>query len=124
MSDGRAFDREVVREWLAGTTEPVQAGEDEPRELVRAVLSRLAEDDQAAPTSGLLTACSLLLVAARTELDRMELELMSTASERGLGWSAIAESFGYRSKQAAHARASALYHRLKYRTGESEGERR
>jgi hypothetical protein len=61
-----------------------------------------------------------MLMAARTALDRLELELMRAASEHGNGWSWIADAFGHRSKQAAHARASALHRRLDYRAPDEE----
>ncbi|GAB09266.1 hypothetical protein GOARA_035_00220 [Gordonia araii NBRC 100433] len=68
-----------------------------------------------------LSAAAITLQAARSDLDRLELALMRAASDNGHSWSVIAQVLGFRSKQAAHARASALVHRLEVRTGE-EGE--
>jgi hypothetical protein len=69
-----------------------------------------------------LYASALMLMAARTELDRLELGLMRAAGERGFSWNLIAAAFGHRSKQAAHARAGALHHRLEHHTSDREGE--
>ena len=64
----------------------------------------------------------VVLMGMRSELDRLELDLMRTASGCGHNWNVIAQTFGYRSKQAAHARASALFHRLEVRTAPTSGE--
>ncbi|MCM6772177.1 hypothetical protein NDR87_02200 [Nocardia sp. CDC159] len=120
MSEAGKWDLALVREWL---NRPPGAGErvpEDPKEAVRAVVSRLAADEGVVPTPEVLGACALMLTAARAELDRLELALLRAAGERGVGWATIAETFGYRSKQAAHARASALYHRLEYGTGRAE----
>ncbi|MFI5776496.1 hypothetical protein [Nocardia sp. NPDC051570] len=119
MTETGQWDRAVAREWLDGLPGPPDGrSPEDPKEVLREVVSRLSADEQAVPTPQLLAACAAMLSAAHTELDRLELAILRTAGERGVGWATIAEWFGYRSKQAAHARASALYHRLEYRTGE------
>ncbi|MFJ9369566.1 hypothetical protein ACIRRA_34825 [Nocardia sp. NPDC101769] len=108
-------------EWLHATSPASSdAPQDNPAAVVRAVLDRLAADDEVELPHRVIYASVVLLMAARTELDRLELELMRAASEHGNSWSWIAEAFGHRSKQAAHARASALHRRLEYRTLDEE----
>ncbi|KZM70093.1 hypothetical protein [Nocardia terpenica] len=121
MVDSTHPDRKVLRDWLGS---PPDASTPDPANLVRAVLDRFAADEATAMPEAVLDACAVLLSAARSDLDRLELELMRAAGEHGVGWARIAVAFGYRSKQAAHARASALHHRLEYRTGTTEEGRR
>ncbi|MGW4244373.1 hypothetical protein [Nocardia sp. NPDC004722] len=112
---------ELLADWLR-TTAPVSGDvpQHNPAAAVRAVLERLAEVDGVELPHRVIYAAVVQLMAARTELDRLELELMRAASEHGNSWSWIAEAFGHRSKQAAHARASALHRRLEYRTIDEE----
>lgn len=118
------IDAAALREWLQTTALPsVGTRAAEQADLVHAVLSKLATDDLPLPTE-VLNACVVMLMGARSDLDRLELELMRAASSRGHNWTLIAEAFGFRSKQAAHARASALHHRLEYRTADPEKDQR
>lgn len=112
----------ILYEWFQATSpSPNEPPRDDPAAIVRGVLGRL--DDGAELPHDVVYACVVLLMAARTELDRLELGLMRAASEHGNSWSWIAETFGHRSKQAAHARASALHRRLEYRTFDEEEDR-
>lgn len=110
----------VLREWLRNRTAPTATpqGEDLVPTL-RAVLDALPGTPEL-PDEVLFSGARLLF-AARAELDRIELGLMRAASERRISWTVIAQVFGYRSKQAAHARASALHHRLEYQTAQPGG---
>ncbi|MEV6072644.1 hypothetical protein AB0L82_39395 [Nocardia sp. NPDC052001] len=121
MPDPEHPDAALLTEWLATTAPPSsQAPQHNPAAVVRAVLDRLAADDTAELPHRVIYAAVIQLMAARTELDRLELELMRAASEHGNSWSWIAEAFGHRSKQAAHARAAALHRRLEHRTLDEE----
>ncbi|WP_028478855.1 hypothetical protein [Nocardia sp. CNY236] len=116
MPDPEPPEAALVTEWLLATS-PAQndAHHSNPAAAVRAVLDRLAADDEVELPHHVIYASVVLLMVARTELDRLELELMRAANEHGNSWSWIAEAFGHRSKQAAHARASALHRRFEYR---------
>ncbi|GAB2564830.1 hypothetical protein [Nocardia heshunensis] len=124
MADPEGPDAALLAEWLS-TTSPASrdAAQANPAAAVRAVLDRLGSNDGIELPHRVIYAAVVQLTAARTELDRLELELMRAASEHGNSWSWIAEAFGHRSKQAAHARASALHRRLEYRTIDEEDNR-
>lgn len=110
----------MLDEWLQATSSSTnETPRGDPAAIVRGVLNRLDNNGVELPHD-VVYACVLLLHAARTDLDRLELGLMRAASEHGNSWSWIAETFGHRSKQAAHARASALHRRLEYRTLDEE----
>ncbi|UFS99132.1 hypothetical protein [Nocardia huaxiensis] len=121
MHDPGHLDAAMLRDWLRSAPPP-PAAEPEAAQanLIRAVLDKQAGGEPL-PT-GVLYACVLALTAARSELDRLELDLMRAAADSGHSWAVIAEAFGYRSKQAAHARASALHHRLEYRAASPDRE--
>lgn len=122
MPDPERPEAAVLREWFQATSpSPNEPLRDDPTAIVREVLNRL--DDGVELPHQVVYACVVLLMAAQTELDRLELGLMRAASEHGNSWSWIAEAFGHRSKQAAHARASALHRRLEYRTLDEEDNR-
>ncbi|MFI1916644.1 hypothetical protein [Nocardia sp. NPDC020380] len=120
MHDSEWSDAARLAQWLESTSpSPREGAGEDPAAIVRQVLDRLADGEVELPHH-VVYGCVLLLTAARTELDRLELGLMRAASEHGNSWSWIAETFGHRSKQAAHARASALHRRLEYRTLDEE----
>lgn len=120
MTDPTALDETALREWIAAEKRPQEPGSSDRAALIRTLLEVARRGDAELPIE-VLSAAAVLLQAGRSELDRLELDLMRAASDGGHNWSMIAQVFGYRSKQAAHARASALVHRLEYRT-ESPGD--
>ncbi|AOW94033.1 hypothetical protein BFN03_18880 [Rhodococcus sp. WMMA185] len=123
MPDPERPEAAMLDEWLQATSSSTnEAPRDDPTAIVRGVLNRLDNDGVELPHH-VVYACVVLLSVARTDLDRLELGLMRAASEHGNSWSWIAETFGHRSKQAAHARASALHRRLEYRTLDEEENR-
>lgn len=74
-------------------TDPVLAY----RRAVEVVASGSAGADE-------VLACLARLRAIRTDLDRVERELINAARERGTAWTAIADSLGVASRQAAEQR--------------------
>lgn len=118
MADPTSLDEEFLRTWI-GQQQPDRA---DRATLIRAVLDVANRDDIELSLEA-LSAAVVMLHGARSELDRLELDLMRAASDNGHNWALIAQVFGYRSKQAAHARASSLFHRLDVRTQSTEDER-
>ncbi|MGV9408775.1 hypothetical protein ACWDOP_02580 [Nocardia sp. NPDC003693] len=124
MPDPEQPEAELLREWLRSPPiPPVEPPRDDPAAMVRAVLERLVSGHSGELEDAVVYASVVQLMAARTELDRLELELMRAAGDHGRSWTWIAEAFGHRSKQAAHARASALHRRLEHRNPDEEEDR-
>lgn len=115
-------EEEVLHHWLNDTPPRRDASSTDKAHLVREVLKVVHQEEETALPLDVLNSCAITLFAARSDLDRLELQLMRAASEAGHSWTVIAETFGFRSKQACHARASSLAHRLEYRTADEDGE--